>query len=136
MSPSSENPSPRRNDLKGRTGLTRLRNALRYSWEGYCAAWRDEQAFRQIVALCVPGLLLAGILSRSWAEWVLLILPLALSVVVELCNSAIENTVDRISTERHPLAKKAKDMGSAAQLTAQIFIVLVWGGYLLSRLCG
>lgn len=136
MSSSPEVPSPQRNDLKGRTGLTRLRNALRYSWEGYCAAWRDEQAFRQIVGLCVPGLPLACLLARSWAEWVLLMLPLALSVIVELCNSAIENTVDRISTERHPLAKKAKDMGSAAQLTAQIFIVLVWGGHLLSRLWG
>lgn len=136
MSSSPEFPDPRRNDLKGRTGLARLRNALRYSWEGYRAAWRDEQAFRQIVALCVPGLLLACLFARSWAEWVLLLLPLALSLTVELCNSAIENTVDRISLERHPLAKKAKDMGSAAQLTAQIFIVLVWGGHLLSRLWG
>lgn len=133
--PMSEPTAPFRNDLKGRTGLVRLRNALRYSLDGYRAAWKDEQAFRQIVCLCGPGLILAVLLCRTWAEGILLILPLALAVVVELCNSAIENVVDRISPEWHPLAKKAKDMGSAAQLTAQILIALVWGSYLLVRLC-
>ena len=120
--PMSEPTAPFRNDLKGRTGLVRLRNALRYSLGGYRAAWKDEQAFRQIVCLCGP-------------EGILLILPLALAVVVELCNSAIENVVDRISPDWHPLAKKAKDMGSAAQLTAQLLIALVWGSYLLVRIC-
>lgn len=133
--PMSEPTAPFRNDLKGRTGLVRLRNALRYSLDGYRAAWKDEQAFRQIVCLCGPGLILAVLLCRTWTEGILLILPLALAVVVELCNSAIENVVDRISPEWHPLAKKAKDMGSAAQLTAQILIALVWGSYLLVRLC-
>lgn len=133
--PMSEPTAPFRNDLKGRTGLVRLRNALRYSLDGYRAAWKDEQAFRQIICLCGPGLILAVLLCRTWAEGILLILPLALAVVVELCNSAIENVVDRISPEWHPLAKKAKDMGSAAQLTAQILIALVWGSYLLVRLC-
>ena len=95
----SEPTAPFRNDLKGRTGLVRLRNALRYSLDGYRAAWKDEQAFRQIVCLCGPGLILAVLLCRTWAEGILLILPLALAVVVELCNSAIENVVDRISPE-------------------------------------
>ncbi len=127
--------APFRNDLKGRTGLVRLRNALRYSLDGYRAAWKDEQAFRQIIGLCVPGLVLAVLLCRTWAEGILLVLPLLFAVVVELCNSAIENVVDRISPEWHPLAKKAKDMGSAAQLTAQLLIALVWGSYLLVRIC-
>lgn len=133
--PMSEPTAPFRNDLKGRTGLARLRNALRYSLDGYRAAWKDEQAFRQIVCLCGPGLILAGLLCRTWAEGILLILPLIFAVVVELCNSAIENVVDRISPDWHPLAKKAKDMGSAAQLTAQLLIALVWGSYLLVRIC-
>ena len=128
-------PPPQRNALKGRTGLVRLRNALHYSLDGYRAAWRDEQAFRQIVGLCLPGLVLAGLLCRTWTEGILLILPLILAIVVELCNSAIENVVDRISPEWHPLAKKAKDMGSAAQLTAQLLIAIVWGSYLLARIC-
>lgn len=123
-----------RNDLKGRRGLARLRNAVRYSLEGYAAAWRDEEAFRQITLLAGAGLPLACWLGRDWAESVLLAVPLVLCLLVELLNSAIENTVDRISLERHPLAKKAKDMGSAAQFTAQIFLALVWGSHLLGRL--
>lgn len=73
-------------------------------------------------------------LGRDWTESVLLAVPLVLCLLVELLNSAIENVVDRISLEWHPLAKKAKDMGSAAQFTAQLFLAAVWGGYLLGRL--
>lgn len=102
-----------RNELKGKRGLVRLLNATRYSLAGYKAAWQDEEAFRQICLLAVP---------------------LVFCLLVELLNSAIENVVDRISLEWHPLAKKAKDMGSAAQFTAQLFLAAVWGGYLLGRL--
>ena len=126
-----------RNELKGKRGLVRLLNATRYSLAGYKAAWQDEEAFRQICLLAVIGLPLA--------------VPLVLCLLVELLNSAIENVVDRISLEWHPLAKKAKelnldaihdtvhemakeDMGSAAQFTAQLFLAAVWGGYLLGRL--
>lgn len=118
-----------RNELKGKRGLVRLLNATRYSLAGYKAAWQDEEAFRQICLLAVIGLPLACWLGRDWTESVLLAVPL-----VELLNSAIENVVDRISLEWHPLAKKAKDMGSAAQFTAQLFLAAVWGGYLLGRL--
>lgn len=97
-----------RNELKGKRGLVRLLNATRYS----LACW----------------------LGRDWGESVLLAVPLVLCLLVELLNSAIENVVDRISLEWHPLAKKAKDMGSAAQFTAQLFLAAVWGGYLLGRL--
>ena len=113
-----------RNELKGKRGLVRLLNATRYSLAGYKAAWQDEEAFRQICLLAVP---------------------LVFCLLVELLNSAIENVVDRISLEWHPLAKKAKDMGiyviaadgdanAAAQFTAQLFLAAVWGGYLLGRL--
>ncbi len=123
-----------RNELKGQSGLVRLLNATRYSLAGYKAAWQDEEAFRQICLLAVIGLPLACWLGRDWAESVLLAVPLVFCLLVELLNSAIENVVDRISLEWHPLAKKAKDMGSAAQFTAQLFLAAVWGGYLLGRL--
>ena len=121
------------NEMKGRTGLRRLRNAVIYSHHGYRAAWRDEEAFRQIVILLAAGIPLAFLLGRNWAETVLLVLPLVLCVIVELFNTAVENVVDRISLDMHPLSKKAKDMGSAAQFTAQLFLAFVWGGYLLVR---
>ena len=121
------------NEMKGRTGLSRLMNAVIYSLDGYRAAWRDEEAFRQIVILLAAGIPLAFLLGRNWAETVLLVLPLVLCVIVELFNTAVENVVDRISLDMHPLSKKAKDMGSAAQFTAQLFLAFVWGGYLLVR---
>ena len=121
------------NEMKGRTGLRRLRNAVIYSLDAYRAAWRDEEAFRQIVILLAAGIPLAFLLGRNWAETVLLVLPLVLCVIVELFNTAVENVVDRISLDMHPLSKKAKDMGSAAQFTAQLFLAFVWGGYLLVR---
>ncbi len=124
-----------RNELKGKRGLVRLLNATRYSLAGYKAAWQDEEAFRQICLLAVIGLPLACWLGRDWTESVLLAVPLVLCLLVELLNSAIENVVDRISLEWHPLAKKAKDMGSAAQFTAQLFLAAVWATYLLKRLC-
>lgn len=114
-----------------RHGLVRLVHALRYSLDGLRATWKDEEAFRQIVLLCLVGIPLALYLGGSWAERVLLILPLVLCVVVELLNTAIENLVDLVSPEWHPLAKKAKDMGSAAQFVCQIFWACVWLGFLL-----
>lgn len=123
-----------RNTLKGKRGLARLLNATRYSMAGYKAAWQDEEAFRQITMLAGAGLPLACWLGRDWTESVLLAVPIVLCLLVELLNSAIENVVDRVSLEWHPLAKKAKDMGSAAQFTAQLFLAAVWGSFIFGRL--
>lgn len=129
MSHTPEN--SRRNLLKGRCGLERLWNAVRYSRDGYLAAYHDEEAFRQIIYLAAIGLPLACWLGQSWGDSILLAAVLLLAIIVELLNSAIENVTDLASLEMHPLAKKAKDMGSAAQFTAQSLIVLVWGSYLV-----
>lgn len=124
---------PFRNVLKGRTGLQRICNAARYSLEGFCAAYRDEQAFRQIAGVVAVGLPCACILGRTWVEAALLASVLVLALIVELLNSAIENVVDLTSLEIHPLAKKAKDMGSAAQFSVQSLIVITWGSYIVFR---
>ena len=113
-----------------------LRHALAatgYSLAGLVASFRTELAFRQIVYLSAIGIPLSVVLAESWAEAALLILPFFLSLIVELLNTAIEKTVDRISPERHPLAKFAKDAGSAAQFMAQLFILVIWGSWLLNK---
>lgn len=107
--------------------------ATRFSLAGLSAAFRNELAFRQIVFLSALGIPLGAVLADSWAEAVLLILPFFLSLMVELLNTGIEKTVDRISPERHPLAKFAKDTGSAAQFMAQLFLALVWVSYLACK---
>lgn len=119
--------SSKRNAQKGKGGLSRVRNAFLYSKDGIVAAWREEQGFRQVVLVAALGLALGLWLGEGFAQKVLLILPGVLCVIVELFNSAIENAIDHTSIEPHPFAKKAKDMGSAAQFLSLLFVVLVWG---------
>lgn len=122
-----------RNPQKGKKGFKRVKNAFFYSLSGIVSAWKDEEAFRQIATLSIFAILGSIILARSWIELVLLLLPCFLALCSELINSAIENAVDFTSLEIHPLAKKAKDMGSAVQLLACIFWAIVWGSYLFDR---
>lgn len=118
---------------KGATGLARLAAALGHTRDGLVAAFRHEAAFRQelvLAALLVPAALLVEVSGSGRA---LLIGSVLLVLVVELLNSAIEATVDRVSRERHPLAKRAKDLGSAAVFLALVNLGLVWALVLLSR---
>lgn len=117
--------------FKGKTGLRRVWNAFHYSLAGLRAAYRHEDAFRQeiwLAALMVP---LALWLGDTGVERAMMVASVLLVLVVELLNSAIEATVDRISLESHRLAKRAKDIGSAAVMIALINVGLVWGLVLL-----
>ncbi len=117
--------------LKGRQGLRRILQAGGYSLAGLRAAYAGEAAFRQVVLLNLLLIPLAFLLEVSRVERAVLIAVVLLAPIVELLNSAIEATVDRISLERHPLSKRAKDMGSAAQLLTMALIALVWAVILL-----
>ncbi len=112
---------------KGKTGLKRVLNAFFYSLEGFRAAWKHEDAFRQETLLAVVLIPLAFFLADAALERALMIASILLVLIVELINSAIEATVDRISLENHQLAKRAKDIGSAAVLIALINVLVVWG---------
>jgi len=116
---------------KGKTGLKRVWNALFYSLEGFKAAWRHEDAFRQETLLAAALIPLAFLLAEAPLARALMIASVLLVLIVELVNSAIEATVDRISLENHQLAKRAKDIGSAAVLIALINVLVVWGLVLL-----
>lgn len=104
----------RRSPFKSRGGLARLQGALRYSVNGFRQAWHEEAAFRQEVIVCALLLPVALALPVSALERIVLIGSLALVLIVELLNSAIEAVVDRVSFDRHELSKRAKDLGSAA----------------------
>lgn len=122
-----------RNDKKGKKGLNRILNAYKYSIDGIKAAWKDEEAFRQVTVLGIIFGILGIIIGQNWIEKVLLLLPSILCIVGELINSAIENAIDFTSKEIHPLAKKAKDMGSAVQLVLLIFFVVIWVSYIFFK---
>lgn len=117
---------------KGKTGLKRLWNAFHYSLDGFKAAYQHEDAFRQEVLLSCVLVPLGLYLGVSGVEKAVLVGSVLLVVVVELLNSAVEATVDRISLENHRLAKRAKDIGSAAVLLSLVNLAVIWGLVLLS----
>ena len=112
---------------KGKTGLVRLMNAFGYSYAGFKAAFKHEDAFRQEVFLSIILIPLAFYLGHSAVARVLMIGSVLLVMIVELINSSIEATVDHTSIEHHPLAKRAKDIGSAAVFLALVNVAVVWG---------
>jgi diacylglycerol kinase (ATP) len=117
---------------KGKTGFKRLLNAVGYSFSGLQAAFRHEDAFRQEVLLAIALVPLAFLLEHDMMGRAIMIACVLLVLVVELINSAIEATVDRISLDDHRLAKRAKDMGSAAVLVCLLNLVVVWSLALLA----
>ncbi|MCG6932244.1 MAG: diacylglycerol kinase [Gallionella sp.] len=111
---------------KGKTGLKRLWNALFYSLAGLRAAFRHEDAFRQEVLLAcilIPAAILLPVHSVGKA---LMIASVLLVLIVELLNSAVEAAVDHTSLDQHKLAKRAKDIGSAAVLLSLLNVLLIW----------
>ena len=112
--------------FKGKTGLRRLINAFGYSMEGLSAAYKNEDAFRQELRLALVLIPLAAYLGRTGMERAVMIACVFLVVIVELLNSSVEATVDRISLDHHLLAKRAKDIGSAAVLLSLLNLVVVW----------
>ena len=111
---------------KGQTGLKRLISAARNSFAGLAAAVRHEDAFRQELILAAIFIPLGFFLGVNGVERALLVGSVLLVLVVELLNSAIEATVDRVSLEIHPLARRAKDLGSAAVMLSLVLAASVW----------
>ena len=111
---------------KGNKGLSRIIKAAGYSLDGFKAAYKYEAAFRQVLWLNL--LLFIAIISIPFDISIKMMLIIAsfLSLIVELFNTGIEASVDHASTEQHPLAKIAKDVGSAAQFLALLLLFVLW----------
>ena len=119
-------PSSYAADKKGKSGIKRIINAFGYSKDGLAAAYRYESAFRQVLWLNLILIVLTFILNLDSATKMLLIIASFVSLITELFNTAVEAAVDHTSTEKHELAKRAKDAGSAAQLLALTMLGIVW----------
>ncbi len=111
---------------KGKTGWTRIRNAFFYSIDGFAAALRNEDAFRQevLLTLVLAPIALSAPVSASGKA--IMVASVLLVLVVELLNSGIEAVTDRVSLEDHVLAKQAKDLGSAAVMLSLFNVPIVW----------
>ncbi len=112
--------------MKKKTGIIRLINATGYSLAGLKAAWKSEAAFRQEMILAMALIPTAFFWGQSGIEKALLASSPLGVLVVELLNSGLEAVVDRTGTDFHPLAKQAKDMGSAAVFVSIIITVMIW----------
>jgi diacylglycerol kinase (ATP) len=119
-------------EFKGKQGLVRLWNAFGYTRDGLGAAWRNEAAFREEVLLAAVAIPLALFLGRTGVERALMVGSILLVLIVEILNSAVEAVVDKASPERHELAKRAKDMGSAAVFLALANAAVIWAFVLFS----
>jgi diacylglycerol kinase (ATP) len=117
-----EAPNPHKTD-----GIRRVFNAAGYSMEGLGSAFKHEAAFRQEAILALFLIPLAIILPVGLVGAVLMISSVFLVLMVELLNSAIEWVVDYISLEKHPYAKRAKDMASGAVFLSLLNVAIVWG---------
>ena len=112
--------------LKKLGGVERIIKATAFSASGLRAAWVNEAAFRQECALVVVLIPIAFWIGSSAVERALLIGSCLLVLVVELINSAIEASIDRIGVEQHPLSRRAKDLGSAAVMMTLALTATVW----------
>jgi diacylglycerol kinase (ATP) len=112
--------------VAGNSRLRRRWNALFYSLDGLAAAFRHEDAFRIEVLLSLILVPLALHMHVSGVAKALMVGSILLVLIAELVNSSIEAITDRISLENHVLAKRAKDMGSAAVMLSLINVVAVW----------
>ncbi|MEA1990562.1 MAG: diacylglycerol kinase [Pseudomonadota bacterium] len=118
------------------SGLKRVFYAAGYSWKGFKSTWKHEAAFRQEVILFTLMAPQAFWIGETASERVILIAVLLIVLVVELLNSAIESVVDRIGEDYHKLSGRAKDQGSAAVFLSFFIAILVWGGFIISKMMG
>ena len=120
--------------MKSKGGFGRLIKALFYTWDGLKAAAQHEEAFKQELIVVIPLSIVAWFIPVSAVERALLFSVLQMILIVELINSAIEANTDHISLDRHPLAKRAKDMGSAAVLLSLMLCLGIWLAAILKAL--
>ncbi|WP_201581744.1 diacylglycerol kinase [Psychrobacter glacincola] len=119
-------------EAKGKTGFYRIIKAAGYSLDGFKAAYKFEAAFRQVFWLNLILFMAIILCPFTISIKMLLVVASFLSLIVELINTGIEASVDHTSTAKHPLAKIAKDVGSAAQFLALLLLFILWMMALLS----
>lgn len=113
-------------NIKGKAGFTRIVNAAGFSADGFAAAYKNEAAFRQVLWLNLVLFIVLIFIPLGIVIKMVLLVASFLSLIVELFNTGLEASIDHTSTERHPLAKIGKDVGSAAQFLALTLLFVLW----------
>ena len=108
------------------TGIKRILHAFKNSYDGFRYAFREEEAFRQDLLICLALFIASFFMPVSRAEYLWLIFSLIFVLFAELTNSAIEACIDRISPDWHPLSKAAKDIGSLLVFLSFVNLISCW----------
>lgn len=119
------NPASHNTDLKQRS-FRNFFSSVRYAIEGFFAALKHEPSFREDLLFAILLTPFAIILPVNAVSTSVMIGSLFLIIIVELLNSAIEWTIDYIRPEQHPLAKRIKDMASAAVFLSWLNCIAIW----------
>lgn len=121
-----ENKSPQKN----RTFI----DSFRYAFKGVSTVFQEERNMRFHVLSTVLVLFVSLFLSLSPHEWLWILLVCFLVIVMEIWNTVTENTIDLVSPDFHPIAKKVKDMAAAAVLFTSFFSIIVGAIILLPKI--
>ncbi|WP_349407870.1 diacylglycerol kinase family protein [Pseudalkalibacillus sp. SCS-8] len=103
--------------------------SFKFAMEGVKEGWKKERNFRIHLVFTVLTVLLAAALDFSMVKWIILLLTIGIMLSLELMNSAVERTVDLVTTDRHPLAKQAKDLAAGSVFIFSLIAVII--GFLL-----
>lgn len=114
----------KQNDHK-KMSFKRFLNSIKYSIQGLVYGYRNEQSLWLHGICSLMAIILGIILDISFNQWAIILIALVIVLAVELLNTAIEATVDLITKEIHPLAKIAKDCGSAAAFVSSIMALII-----------
>ncbi len=117
--------SSKKREEHKKMSFQRFLNSIDYSIDGLVYAYKNEQSLWLHAISTVAALTLGALLRISFTQWAIVIIALVVVLAVELLNTAIEAAVDLITKEIHPLAKIAKDCGSAAAFVSSIMALII-----------
>ena len=113
----------------------RLINSFKYALEGIKTAIQEEQNLKIHMIVMILVIIAGIILKISQIEWIICIILFGFVISLELVNTAIENTVDLITMEKHPKAKIAKDVAASAVLIAAITATIIGLIIFVPKIC-
>ncbi|PMC39668.1 UDP kinase [Bacillus sp. UMB0899] len=104
---------------------TRFYKSFQYAWNGIVSTFKSERNFQIHVVISVFMLFIGFLLRFSVLEWIIVLFLIGGMLALELINTAIEHVVDMITSEKHPLAKAAKDAAAGAVLVYAVLSVII-----------
>ena len=110
----------------------KLINSFKYAIAGFWYCVRHERNFR-IHLIAAVAVIAAAVWFELYAyEIIAIVFAIALVLIAEMVNTAVERVVDNLTTKQNENAKIAKDVAAGAVLVSAVFaaavgIIIFWG---------